>query len=67
MKKLQLENLGIGLNRSEMKKVNGGGARSNSSDYTGTCKGVWVDCLCMSSAGKPFICKSCFSNKSGQC
>lgn len=69
MKKLQLVNLGKGLNRSEMKQVNAGGPRSYSNDYgyTGTCKGVWIDCLCMSSAGKPFICRSCAPLNYGQC
>lgn len=70
MKKLRLVNLGKGLNRDEMKQVNGGGPRSNSNDYgyTGTCKGVWIDCLCMSSTGKSFICKSCAPLiNAGQC
>ncbi|WP_281322783.1 hypothetical protein [Flavobacterium aestivum] len=68
MKKMQLVNLGKGLNRNEMRKVNGGGARSYpNNNNTGICKGVWVDCLCVSAEGKPFICKSCFTSKSGQC
>ena len=69
MKKIQLVNLGKGLNRSEMKQVNGGGSKydSNNYGYKGICKGIWIDCLCISSAGKPYICTSCVPHNSGQC
>lgn len=67
MKKMQLVNVGKGLNRSEMKQVNGGypGAPGYP-NYPGYCQGVWVDCLCMGETG-PYICKRCATLGSGQC
>jgi hypothetical protein len=69
MKKMQFEGLGEGLDRNQMKLVNGGGARPipNYNGNNGICKGVWIDCLCMNSAGKPYVCRSCAPLNSGQC
>lgn len=61
MKKLKLANLDNGLNRNEMKSINGG-----YDGPLGTCQGVWVDCLCMGDTG-PYICKRCTTSGSGQC
>lgn len=68
MKKLKLANLGKGLDRSEMKLVNGGDTRPQPGypNYPGYCQGVWVDCLCGGEIG-PIICKVCWTPGSGQC
>lgn len=65
MKKLKLVNLGKGLDRNEMKVINGGDTRPQPG-YPGSCQGVWVDCLCMGETG-PYICKHCATPGSGQC
>jgi natural product precursor len=47
MKKLKLANLAKGLNRNEMKSINGGGCSN------------WQDCRCVGADGKAYICRSC--------
>lgn len=68
MKKLKLANLSKGLNRNEMRLVNGGDTRPQPGypNYPGYCQGIWVDCLCGGETG-PIICKRCWTPGSGQC
>ena len=54
MKKLSKLNLDKGLNRNEMKSINGGGCSN------------WQDCLCMGPTG-PYICRLCVPAGGGIC